>query len=61
VIDDYAQMRTLIDKERRTKYEITKILPVLIEADNQLLLPLSEADRKLTLSAVEKYLEVETF
>lgn len=55
----YAQMRTLVDNQRQAKYEITKITPVLKESEHQLPLFHSEQDRKLTLSLVEKYLQVE--
>ncbi len=55
----YAQMRTLVDNQRQSKYEITKITPVPKESEHQLPLFHSEQDRKLTLSLVEEYLQVE--
>jgi predicted ATPase len=55
----YAEMSTRIDNDRRLKYEISKITPVLKEANVQLAMPLSESERKITLKTVEHYLQAE--
>jgi predicted ATPase len=55
----YAEMTTRIDGIRKIKYEISKITPVLKEANTQLALSLSESERKLTLKTVEHYLQAE--
>ncbi len=55
----YAEMSTIIDEKRQLKYEISKITPVLKEANIQLALPLNESERKMTLKTVEHYLQAE--